>query len=303
VVVAWFRRHRGLALGIALAGIGAGAALVPLLVQAVISSYGWRFGYIVFGLLVLIVSLPLTYLFLRETPEEMGLNVDGDEIGEKEKVELSHTGSVNQPGLTMTEVARTRSFWLMLFSFFLSGIIMTGMFVHMVPMLIDRGLTPALAAYASAALGISLIVGRIFSGYLMDRFFAPYVAALFLAAMTLGVMIFASGTAGPFVFVGAAMVGLAMGSEMSEIAYIISRYFGLRAFGKIYGFIFSGFQLGGAIGAPVLGIYHDKMGDYVGILWVLVGVGVVSTILIAMLGKYPSATRPTYALQTPAAAC
>ena len=285
VIIAWFNRRRGLALGITLAGIGAGAALIPVLIQYVINLSGWRAAYVVYGFLVLMISLPLAYFLLRETPEEMALKVDGDETSSTENEKQA--SSASQVGLTLQQSIRTTSFWLILGAFLLAGVVMSSIFVHMVPMLIDRGLEPSVAVYSAAALGISLIIGRIVSGYLMDIFFAPYIAAIFTFVMVVGVAIFATGTSSAVVFVAAALVGLASGSEMSEIAYIISRYFGYRSFGKIYGLMLSAFQLGGAIGAPLMGYYHDKSGDYIGMLWVLVAAGVVSTILIAILGEYP----------------
>ncbi|MFQ5659433.1 MAG: MFS transporter [Gammaproteobacteria bacterium] len=287
IIIAWFYRLRGMALGISLAGIGAGAAVIPVLMQSVINSHGWRTAYMVYALLVLLISLPLSYYLVRETPKEMGLKADGDhESTDRDKGQMA-SGAIKSIGLTLKQSIKTSTFWLMLGSFLLAGMVMSSMFVHLIPMLIDRGLDPSVAAYGAMALGVSLIVGRIASGFLMDHFFAPYIAAIFLSGMVVGMVIFATGTSGPMVFVAAALVGLASGSEMSEASYLISRYFGYLAFGRIYGVIFSAFQLGGAIGAPVLGIYQDKAGDYIGALWVLVAVGLVSTILIALLREYP----------------
>ena len=167
---------------------------------------------------------------------------------------------------------------------------MGSMFVHMVPMFIDRGLAPSTAAYGAATLGGALIIGRIASGYLMDRYFAPYIAAIFLFGLATAMLILATGASGMTVFVAAILIGLASGSEMSEVAYIISRYFGYRSFGQIYGVMLSAFQLGGAIGAPALGIYQHKMGDYTGLLWILMGASIIAAVLIAMLGKYPKLT-------------
>ena len=78
MIVRWFDRRRGLALGIALAGVGLGAALIPPLAQAVITNYGWREAYLAIGGVVLLISLPLIIVFLRDSPEQMGLHPDGD---------------------------------------------------------------------------------------------------------------------------------------------------------------------------------------------------------------------------------
>ncbi len=190
-------------------------------------------------------------------------------------------------GLSCPEAARTRSFWLILVSFLLVGIGITAILAHLVPMLIGRGVEPAIAALCMSSLALGLIVGRILAGFLMDYFFAPYVAAFFLLGLLAGIIILATGTSSGLVFIAAICVGLATGSEISEIAYICSRYFGPRAFGLIYGLMFSAFQLGSMIGAPLMGIYYDRTGNYIGALWSIAAIVIIGTILITLLGPYP----------------
>ncbi len=285
VIIAWFEARRGLALGISLAGFGVGATLVPALAQLLIDHWGWRTAYLFFAGLILLVSLPSALLLLRETPQEMGMAVDGG------SGESNAPGPVRQSaagvGVTGRGALRERSYWLIFGSFALVGVGITSILAHLVPMLIDRGVAPTTAALCMSSLGFGLIFGRILAGYLMDRFFAPYVTAVFLAGLMLGVAILASGTAGPVVFPAAILVGLATGSEISEIAYMVSRYFGQRAFGLIYGSMFAAFQAGSAIGAYAMGRYYDLAGDYLAALWVVVGVVAAGTALILMLGRYP----------------
>ena len=155
-------------------------------------------------------------------------------------------------------------------------------------MLMDRGMSLTAAARCMSTLAVALIFGRIFAGFLMDHFFAPYVTAGFIIfGLAAGVILLALGAVGPWAFRAAALVGLATGSEISEIAYIIGRYFGQLSFGQIYGIMFAGFQLGSAISAPMMGYYHDTVGDYVGALWLVAGLVTLSAILIALLPPYP----------------
>ena len=97
-------------------------------------------------------------------------------------------------------------------------------------------------------LGVGLIAGRILGGYFLDRYFAPYVAATFTLLMCIGIAVLALELAGPIILVASVMIGLSLGSEISEVAYIVSRYFGSRAFGQINGIMFGAFQLGSAFG-------------------------------------------------------
>ncbi len=298
-LIAWFERRRGIALGISLSGFGVGAMLVPVVAQLMIDSYGWRMAYAGFGAAVLLLSLPMVVFVLRENPAEMGLKPDGGPAQTSESGAAVLPGSSapggagkngmapQAVGLSCREAARTRSFWLILISFMLVGIGITSIIAHLVPLLTDRGVAPTDAALYMSSLALGLIAGRLLAGFLMDYFFAPYVAACFLLGLIAGIVILASGTAGILVLVAALLVGMATGSEISEIAYICSRYFGPRAFGLIYGFMFSAFQLGSMAGSPLLGLYHDRAGDYVGALWIVAALVAIGAVLIALLGPYP----------------
>ena len=272
VVIAWFDRRRGLALGIALAGFGVGGAIVPEVAKTMIDHYGWRSAYLVFSVAILSISLPTAFLFLRESPQSE------DAVQEP----------VLPTGIGAKAAAQSGSYWLVLVSFFLVGMGITSVLSHMVPMLMDRGMTFTDAARCMSTLAVALIAGRIAAGYLMDKFFAPYITAAFIVfGLVGGIVLLAMGAVGSSAFLAAALVGLATGSEISEIAYIIGRYFGQYAFGQIYGMMFAGFQLGSAIAAPLMGYYYDSVGDYVGALWLVAGLAFLAAILIALLRDYP----------------
>lgn len=285
IIVAWFEKRRGLALGIALSGFGVGAAMVPSLAQWMIEQFGWREAYLVFGGLIFGFSLPLAAFVLREKPAEMGLLPNG--AARREDVEERAGATANWAGFTLAESARTRPFWFLVVSIVLIGVGITSILAHLVPMLIGRGVEPARAAFAMSLLGFGLIFGRIASGWLMDHFFAPYVAAGFQLGMLCGLVILALGASGPLAFLAGISAGLATGSEISEISYLVSRYFGLKAFGLVNGIMFAAFQLGSGAGAYAMGAYYDRAGDYIGALWVVSGLTVISTLLIVLLGPYP----------------
>ena len=274
VLVGWFEKKRGLALGVALSGFGVGGALVPEVAATMTGLYGWRSAYQLFAALVLLVSLPVTLLMLKEMPTPAAAGT-----------------SEQQPpvfGLSGREAARTRSYWLVMASFLLVGIGITSILSHMVPMLMDRGMSFTAAARAMSTLAVALILGRMIAGYLMDHFFAPYVTAAFIVfGLAGGIVLLALGAVGAWAYVAAALVGLATGSEISEIAYIVGRYFGQRAFGLIYGIMFAAFQLGSAISAPLMGYYYDSHGDYIGALWGITALVLLGAVLIAMLSPYP----------------
>ena len=287
VLIAWFARRRGIALGISLSGFGVGAALIPYISQLVIDNYGWRAAYLCFTCAIFFISLPVMFLLLRESPKDMGLYPDGTINGIEQNSSLA---SISDPkaGLVTTRAIKTKNFWLLLSSFLLVGIGITSVVAHLVPMLTDRGIEPHVAASSMTALGIGLILGRIIAGYLMDIFFAPYVTAGFILGLFVAILILATGTNSQLVFVAAVLVGLATGSEISEIAYMCSRYFGQKAFALIYGLMFAAFQLGSSIGAPLLGSYFDAHGNYIEALQIVAAIVFVAIILILNLGPYPT---------------
>lgn len=281
VIIGWFAKRRGIALGVSLAGFGVGAMLMPMLARYLIENWGWREAYLVFAGLVLFVSWPLTWWVLREKPSDMGLLPDGESTQEVSNI------SLDSLGLTGREALTQRSYWLVLFSFMLVGVGITSILAHLVPILLGRGMSLTYATSCMSLLGLGLIFGRILAGYLMDRYFAPYVAALFLAGLLAGVVILATGASGPVVFLAALLVGLATGSEISEIAYIVSRYFGSKAFGQIYGIMFAAFQIGSAAGALVMGRYYDSAGNYIGALWGVSFLVFIGIILMLVMPPYP----------------
>jgi nitrate/nitrite transporter NarK len=125
----------------------------------------------------------------------------------------------------------------------------------------------------------------VFTGYLLDRLFAPRVAAAFFGAAALGIVLLWLGTT-PIAFAGGFLVGLGLGAEVDIIAYLTSRYFGLRAFGQIYSWAFAAFALAGALGPLLMGASFDRTGSYHGALATFLAATLVATVLMTRLGPY-----------------
>ncbi len=282
VLSAWFDKHRGLAIGIAASGTGLGYIYIPVLVQFMSSNFGWRGGYYALGAVVLLMSLPIAYLMIRETPAEMGLMPDGATMGEAPKA------TSRQVGLTVPEVVKTREFWLLALIFIVLSFVLHGMLAHLVPMLRDRGMEPLTAAYAASILGVAVFGGRLLTGFLVDRIFAPYVALVFFTLSALGIASYAFGATGALAFVSAMMIGLSLGAEIDLMAYLASRYFGLRSFGTVCGLLFAAILCGTAFGPRVLAAGYENSGSYVGILKICVGINLLALIPTALLRAYPN---------------
>jgi hypothetical protein len=118
----------------------------------------------------------------------------------------------------------------MVCAFFLVSASVQGCVVHMVAMLTDRGITVQTAALGSSLLGAAVLIGRVGTGFLLDRLFAPYLAAVLFGGYAVGIGLLWISRAQAMALVGAFLVGLGLGAELDIIAYLVSRYFGLRAF-------------------------------------------------------------------------
>ena len=279
----WFDRHRGLALGVMMLGLGLGAFVMPSLAHVLIARVGWRLAYAVVGAGILLVSAPLVLKFLAESPESLGLMTDG-EIDARVAAHVEPTREA--PGMTWREALRTRTFWILLTSFALVAAATQACFTHMAAIVSDRGSNGRLAALASSLLGGGLLIGRTGSGYLLDRFFAPGVAALIFAGAACGIALLRIvSTPGP-AFAAAFLIGLALGAEGDVMPYLTSRYFGLRCFGEICGIIFAGFSLAGGLGPYLMGVAFDADRSYALPLNLFCVAVLVAAALMLVAGPY-----------------
>ncbi len=285
VVVSWFDRRRGLALGIALTGIGVGAAVLPHIIQRVTAQWGWRYAYLAVAGCVLL-TWPILALVLRNEPRELGLNPDGAAGPQTASDRQSAATAV---GLTAGEAARRPSFWLMIGSFAIFGFYTLGVVVHFVPLLVDRGLERTSASLMASSIGIALIFGRLISGYLLDRLFAPRVVVTVMVAPVVALGILASGASSESVLLTCAiLLGIGLGAELDFMSYLLSRYFGLRAYAQLYGYAYGLFALGSAFGPLFMGYVYQSQATYTPALWTLCILTAVALVPFMLLGPYPS---------------
>jgi MFS family permease len=278
----WFDRRRGLALGLAMIGVGASEFVMPTFSQYLIGTIGWRAAYFVLAATVVAVTVPVVGLFLVERPEAMGLAPDGA-AGRPDGAE-ARDGS--RPGLTTSGALLSGTFWLLAAGLFLVSMSLTGCLVHLVPMLKDRGVPPENAAFAISLLGGANLLGRIGTGYLLDRFRATYIAFWFFCGAALGVLLLWNGASGGTAFVAALLIGFGMGAEGDVMAYLVGRYFGLRAFGEVYGYVLSIYTLGAMLGPVLMGLDFDRHGSYQIALGGSLAATLLGAVVMTLLGPY-----------------
>jgi MFS family permease len=263
-----FERHRGLALGVSMAGVGIGAALIPHIASALIAGYGWRTAFIGLGATVLICAFPAAYLLI------------------KEPVPITSQARQNVPGMTAREALGTKRFWYLAVVFFAVVMACGGIIAHIIVILTDRGVSPQLATGAISVAGISLIAGRLLAGYLLDRFFAPHVALIFILTPLVGMALLYFPAPPWIALLATVCVGIGLGAEVDLIAFFISRYLGMRSFGEIYGYLFAIFMFGSGLGPFLMGVSFSRTGSY-GTAIVVFGIGlIIASVAMLMMGPY-----------------
>lgn len=289
VVAHWFDRRRGLALGLLGLSMGVGAFTVPLLSRWLIARFGWHAAYAIFGGANLLIAIPAVLAFLRNDPAELGVAPDGaapaPQAGTTAQTATGPSTGLCS-GLSWSEVRREPAFWVMVGAFVMASTSLHAGILHLPMLLMDRGFTTQRAALASSVVGVAVMVGRIACGWLMDRFFAPRVGLLFYALSAAGLVLFWASPAGPSTFLAAFLVGLGMGAEVDMIAYLASRYFGLRSFATVYGYAFAAFMVAGALGPLMMGAVFDHFHSYsVGVGAAAIG-SLAAAALLTLLGPY-----------------
>jgi MFS family permease len=269
----WFQRRLGTALAFVMMGAGLGAMILPVVAQSIISRAGWRAAYFSLGCLALLLGLPLSWRFVRERG-----------LVKRESGPVSHSGMTWQQGL------RSPAFWIIVTVLFVSSISMNGAITHLSALLTDRGITPRNAALCASLLGGSSLIGRIGVGWLLDRLFGARVAFGVSLITAAGIFLLARANSFPGGCVAAALIGVGAGGEAAITPYLLTRYFGLRAFSTLYGLTWTFYAAAGAIGPVILGRAFDLTGSYASVLVTLaVGLSFAAAMNL-LLPKYPNSS-------------
>ena len=281
VISYWFDRHRGLALGLMMFGLGTGALIMPSVAQYLIARFGWRLTFGIVGAAILVITLPAAAIFFKDRPESIGLLPDGNP-----NAVTASSKSDTDLGLSWREASRAPTFWLLFCAFILVSASVQACLTHIAAILADRGTPPQTAAFATSLFGAGLLIGRTGSGYLLDRLFAPRVAAVIFGCAAAGIGLLRTTGSQQLIFAAAFFIGVGLGAEVDIMAYLISRYFGLRFFGTIYSFAFAGFGLAGGLGTYLMGAAFDATGSYTVTLTSFCIATFVAAALMLRLGPY-----------------
>jgi len=271
IISANFERSRGFALGLAMVGTGLSSLLLPLLLVPYAAANGWRAGFVALSIVVF-VAVPVILFLLRGA----------------RRADRVHAGPATLPaGIGLAAAVRARPFWLMAVSFALITLGAFGIQVHFFALLADAGVSPTRAGVIASVSGITLIVVRVATGWLIDRLFAPFVAAAMMAAAGL-CMALLGAVGAPVAVLGAVAYGLAIGAEIDIIGFLVARYYGMRAYGRIYGILYAAVLVGSACSPLIYGMTFDRLGTYQPAMYGSAVLLVVSAALLLLLPRFPT---------------
>ena len=270
----WFFRQRGMALGMTLIGTSLTAMVVPLLAGWGIDQFGWRAAFPVLAALPLVIALPVAWIWFREPRPE------------QRPPQVSAGGRLT--GVSTSQALHDYRFWLIFISVTLIALAYGGIFVHLQQMFELKGFEKTTARGVVSTLGLAILFGRLGTGWLLDRVWAPWVTLPLLSAPAIACLLLAGPALSlPLAYVSALIVGLAAGAETDLIAYLAGRYFGMANYGRIYGLLYMPFGIASAVSPAAYGWVRDSTGNYDLALHVALVMFLVGALMLLLLGRYP----------------
>jgi OFA family oxalate/formate antiporter-like MFS transporter len=257
VVANWFHRQVGIALGVMMSGVGASGLMLPFIVR-LIDAFGWRTTFIILGLGMWILGIPLSFV-IRNRPEQYGYLPDGEASSDSmPDIETRNKGS----NIGLREALRKRSFWYINTIELIRMMTVLAVITHVMPYLSSLGIPRSSGGLIAGAIPLFSIIGRFGFGWLGDAVDKRYVMALSLCLMSIGLLVFSYVEVIWVVFVFLLLFSPGYGGGMVLRGAILREYFGRDSFGKILGITMGCSATGGIIGPTLAGWVFDTVGSY-----------------------------------------
>ncbi len=275
-----FDSHKGLALGLSLLGTGVFGFLVKPLTAWLIADFGWRAAYLVVGTMPLLLALPIALWGFHD----VGRSVAADPA-ERQAANAEWSASI--PGLTLRQALREWRFWLLAIAFVLISFAVGGPIPNMENILRVAGFARSDVIGLVSLIGLSVIAGRIIGGWLVDRIWAPAVAFVLLIMPALACWMMADGAMSvQTASLSIVMIGFAAGVEYDLMAFLVARYFGMKNYSSVYGFLYGFFAVGAGVGPVVFGKAFDLTGSYRSVLLTSAVLLILGASMLLALGRY-----------------
>ncbi|WP_454625769.1 MFS transporter [Bradyrhizobium cenepequi] len=281
----WFIRRRGLAIGLAFAGVGIGSVTLLPWVQHVIEGTGWRTACTALGILVLVVLAPIN-LLLRKRPEDLGLQPDGDAAptaGSAKPVSNIVDPVWAGTDWTLRLALRTARFWWIALGYFCGLYIWYAVQVHQTKFLLDIGFSPNVAVWSLGVVSLLGIPGQIWLGHLSDRIGREAVWAISCAGFAICfacLMALKYAPSLPLVYLMVFTQGALGYGLTSVMGPVVVEIFQGRHYGSIFGTIMLAALAGGAAGPWATGLLYDFTGSYTAAFAISIAVSALSAFAI-----------------------
>jgi len=281
----WFVKKRGLALGLSLLGTGLFGAFAKLYASYFIENYGWRTAYIALALLPLLIALPIAFFLFRDTDDP---KVQDRVTRMREELPyLKEIKVEDQVGHDLKRALRDYRFWILAFSFIPISFAIGGPIPNFEKILDTKGFGTSDAVAIASVVGIAVIVGRLVGGYLLDKLWAPGVAFCIFIVPILACYIFMQPELTyTMALCAVAIIGLSAGVEYDLMAFLVSKYFGMKNYSAIYGTLYGFFAIGAGFGPWIFGKSYAMTGSYTTIFGYAMFAFVMGAIPLLFLGKY-----------------
>lgn len=256
IVTRWFTERRGLALGIASAGIGFGTFIGAPVANSLIIAHGWQTSTVLIGATSCVLILICAYFIKASPPGGPGLR-------RPEGRPEPQTGKpLSPPGMTLRQALRTREMFLLLLAQVPAVFTLRVIQVHFAPHAIDLGISPSVAALLVSTIGSTSIIGRVTMGFAQDKVGAQYARIMCLAAQGIAMLALPFVTTDMMFFAYAILFGFTYGGDVPQGAALTAQCFGLLSIGALYGLLMAVGNLAGALGPIVAGQVFDTTGSY-----------------------------------------
>jgi MFS family permease len=289
----WFMRQRGRVFSLLGLASTFSLALIPPVHERLISWLGWRSAWFVDGAFLLIVLVPIFFLFIRNRPEDIGQFPDGERpIGDDA---IAAANAEADRGLTLRQAFRTFAFWGLVGASVVPSLVVTGLAFNQVAIFTDKGLPGSLAATTFTVESLAALPTTLLVGWVVDRYPVRYVLVAGQVALGLAMvaLLLADGVALALVYSALRGVSGALWMIGADVAW--PQYYGRRYLGSIRGFGFGVGVFGSALGPIPFGIAYDTLGGYTPAIAALLVLPVVATVAV-WFARPPKLPAPEVAL-------
>lgn len=294
VVAQWFIRQRGRAFAFTSMGVGFAKVCMPVLAAWLLVSLGWRQTWMVFGVLTMALLVLPALLVVRRTPEDMGLRPDGaaeplaNDGASVRGQRTTNEQSANESERlwTRAEAVRTTAFWLLVITFGISSVGVTGLNLHVYPYVTDIGHSPVVAATVMSVIASMQLASPLGWGFLAERI-DPRIAAMLrfiVQGIGLGLAILTTNLI--CLYAGFFLYGIGLGGNMVLPDLLWANYFGRRSLGKIRGLGLLISQVLAALGPPFFGFLFDITGGY-GLSFAIFGGALATSAVLSLMLRPP----------------